>query len=79
MEYSLYLAKEEIGPSKNYVKMLVKWNPPFVGAYKLNKDSACNRAIGKARLGEIIRDHDGNWAPHMSSIQAELLALKRGL
>lgn len=37
----------------------IKWEPPPIGSYKVNVDGALIFNIQKARIGFIMRDHEG--------------------
>ncbi|XP_016581818.1 uncharacterized protein LOC107879257 [Capsicum annuum] len=81
MKY-MYISKNDPSFGRIYVKVPVKWDPPRLGAFKLNTDGACGGVSGKSVLRGVIRDHEGNWvmcyysaAPCTTPLHAELLAL----
>lgn len=66
--------------------MLIKWNPPPLGKWKLNTDGASRGAQQLAARGGVIRDHEGNWMHGFTSnlgscgaMESELWAIWYGL
>ena len=64
----------------------VGWEKPPWGWLKLNSDGSSINNLGKAGVGGLFRDHEGNWVKgyargigHTNSFLAELWALRDGL
>lgn len=81
MELDLLIKKK-----KRTIQLSVKSEPPPANTYKANTDRACINNIGRAGIGSVIRDDKGNWfigfyeaIPQASTVQAEILALRKGL
>ncbi|KAF3650727.1 NAC domain-containing protein 53 [Capsicum annuum] len=84
IEFSLLIQNHSNSGEKTHLSLI--WDPPPPNAYTINTDGSCQGKIGTAGLGGVNRDHEGNWVmgfyekiPHASPIQAEIMALRRGL
>lgn len=68
------------------INLYVKWHPPSQPFIKLNVDGAFSRSSFRCGVGEVVRNHNGDWIidfasnfNYASSNQVEFWALKRGL
>ncbi|OIT30140.1 putative ribonuclease h protein, partial [Nicotiana attenuata] len=67
-------------------QMMLKWEPPPRGCFKLNTDGVIKGKVGIGGIGGIFRNHNGDWIlgymeniPHTSILEAEFRALIKGL
>ncbi|XP_019252804.1 PREDICTED: uncharacterized protein LOC109231610 [Nicotiana attenuata] len=70
-------------------QMMLKWEPPPRGCFKLNTDGAVKGKVGIGGIGGIggiFRNHNGDWIlgymeniPYTSILEAEFRALIKGL
>ncbi|OIT27443.1 putative ribonuclease h protein, partial [Nicotiana attenuata] len=67
-------------------QIMLKWEPPQEGCFKLNTDGAAKGKNGIGGAGGILRNHNGSWMlgymeniPYTSTLGAEFRALLRGL
>ena len=83
-EYFYCVSKaKQIAPT---IAIPVKWSKPLPGWHKLNTDGVSLGNQSKACSGGLIRDNEGRWIRgysrsigHMTSVMAELWALRDGL
>ncbi|OIS98531.1 putative ribonuclease h protein, partial [Nicotiana attenuata] len=66
--------------------ILIKWQPPSIGTYKLNIDGSCLGNPGRGGIGGVFRDSNGNWIlgfnmgfAYATNIQMEAMSLLQGL
>lgn len=77
LEFTYMASKQDI--KYNYSIKPIKWIPPQSNYFKLNIDGAVSPSTGKAGVGGIIRDSNGNRLfgfsgniTNTSSVHAEL-------
>nr|XP_016507519.1 PREDICTED: uncharacterized protein LOC107825207 [Nicotiana tabacum] len=81
-----YLMLTKNDSTKVTHQIMLKWEPPSRGSYKLNTDGAAKGNLGIGGSGRIFRNHNGDWIlgymdniPQTTNTRAEVKALIRGL
>lgn len=70
----------------NSKRIVVKWQAPPNGVFKVNVDGASNGSLRRAAVGGVVRDDGGNWIRgfacrigNVDALRAELWGIWRGL
>ncbi|XP_019265527.1 PREDICTED: uncharacterized protein LOC109243087 [Nicotiana attenuata] len=81
-----YLKLTKNDSTKVTHQIMLKWEPPSRGSYKLNTDGAARRNPGIGGSEGVFRNHNGDWIlgymyniPQTTNTRAEVQALIRGL